>query len=34
VSLVRTSGRAVLVGLGSWVLVAALAWGAVMITTA
>jgi uncharacterized membrane protein YadS len=34
VSLVRTSGRAVLVGLGSWVLVAVLAWGAVMITTA
>ena len=34
VSLVRTSGRAVLVGLGSWVLVAVLAWGAVMLTTA
>jgi len=33
VSLVRTSGRAVLVGLGSWVLVAVLAWSAVMLTT-
>jgi uncharacterized integral membrane protein (TIGR00698 family) len=33
-SLVRTSGRAVLVGLGSWILVAALAWGAVVLTTA
>ena len=34
VSLVRTSGRAVLVGLGSWALVAVLAWGAVVLTTA
>ena len=34
VTLVRTSGRAVLVGLGSWALVAVLAWGAVMLTTA
>jgi uncharacterized integral membrane protein (TIGR00698 family) len=34
VSLVRTSGRALLVGLASWVLVAALAWGAVTLTTA
>jgi uncharacterized integral membrane protein (TIGR00698 family) len=34
VSLVRTSGRSLLVGLGSWVLVAALAWGAVELTTA
>ena len=32
-TLVRTSGRAVLVGLGSWVLVAVLAWGAVVLTT-
>jgi uncharacterized integral membrane protein (TIGR00698 family) len=32
-SLVRTSGRSVLVGLASWVLVAALAWGAVELTT-
>jgi uncharacterized membrane protein YadS len=32
-SLVRTSGRSLLVGLGSWVLVAALAWGAVELTT-
>jgi uncharacterized integral membrane protein (TIGR00698 family) len=34
VSLVRTSGRSLLVGLGSWVLVAVLAWGAVVVTTA
>jgi uncharacterized integral membrane protein (TIGR00698 family) len=34
VSLVRTSGRALVVGLASWVLVAALAWGAVTLTTA
>jgi len=34
VSLVRTSGRSLLVGLASWVLVAALAWGAVVLTTA
>jgi uncharacterized integral membrane protein (TIGR00698 family) len=34
VSLVRTSGRALLVGLAAWVLVAALAWGAVTLTTA
>jgi len=34
VSLVRTSGRSLLVGLASWVLVAALAWGAVTLTTA
>jgi uncharacterized membrane protein YadS len=34
VSLVRTSGRSLLVGLGAWVLVAALAWGAVTLTTA
>ena len=34
VSLVRTSGRSLLVGLASWVLVAALAWGAVSLTTA
>jgi len=33
VSLVRTSGRSLLVGLASWVLVAALAWGAVVLTT-
>ena len=33
VSLVRTSGRALLVGLASWVLVATLAWGAVTLTT-
>ncbi|MCU1544193.1 MAG: putative sulfate exporter family transporter [Microbacteriaceae bacterium] len=33
VSLVRTSGRSVLVGFASWVLVAALAWGAVELTT-
>jgi uncharacterized integral membrane protein (TIGR00698 family) len=33
-SLVRTSGRAVLVGLGSWALVAVQAWGAVVLTTA
>jgi uncharacterized integral membrane protein (TIGR00698 family) len=34
VSLVRTSGRALVVGLAAWVLVAALAWGAVTLTTA
>jgi len=34
VSLVRTSGRSLLVGLAAWVLVAALAWGAVVLTTA
>jgi len=34
VSLVRTSGRALLVGLASWVLVAALAWGAVTLASA
>lgn len=33
VTLVRTSGRSLLVGLASWVLVAVLAWGAVEITT-
>jgi uncharacterized integral membrane protein (TIGR00698 family) len=33
-SLVRTSGRSLLVGLASWVLVAALAWVAVELTTA
>ena len=33
-SLVRTSGRSLLVGLASWVLIAALAWGAVVLTTA
>jgi uncharacterized integral membrane protein (TIGR00698 family) len=33
-SLVRTSGRSLLVGLASWVLVAALAWVAVVLTTA
>jgi uncharacterized integral membrane protein (TIGR00698 family) len=32
-SLVRTSGRSLAVGLASWVLVAVLAWAAVMITT-
>ncbi|MCU1424752.1 MAG: hypothetical protein JWM51_1043, partial [Microbacteriaceae bacterium] len=31
--LVRTSGRSLAVGLASWVLVAVLAWAAVMITT-
>lgn len=34
VSLVRTSGRSLVVGLASWVLVAALAFGAVTLTTA
>ena len=34
VSLVRTSGRSLLVGIAAWVLVAALAWGAVSLTTA